>query len=82
MIKNINMHKLLKLSKIAINVSHIYKICIDSNKYTIHLVDFKADGLILYGSGGVCTTNTIVEIKKDNHPDYFKVSEYILRHSI
>jgi hypothetical protein len=76
------MNKLLKLSNIAINVSHISKISIYNNKYTIHLVDFKADGLIIYGSGGLTTTNTIVEIKKDNHPDYFKVSEYILRHSI
>ena len=76
------MYKLLKLSNIAINVSHISKICIDSNKYTIYLVDFKSDGLLFYGSGGLTTTNTIVEIKKDNHPDYFKISEYILRHSI
>ena len=76
------MHKLLRLSKIAINVSHISKISIDINKYTIYLTDFKPDGIIIYGSGGLTTSNTIVEIKKDNHPDYFKVSEYILRHSM
>jgi len=76
------MHKLLKLSNIAINVSHISKIYIDSNKYTIHLIDFKPDDIINYGTGGLATTNTIVEIKKDNHPDYFKMSEYILTHSI
>jgi hypothetical protein len=76
------MHKLLKLSNIAINVSHISKICIDVNKYTIHLIDFKPDGIIIYGSGGITTRHTIVEIKKDNHPDYFKISEYILLHSI
>ena len=75
------MHKLLKLSKIAINVSHISKICIDINKYTIYLVDFKPDGVIIYGSGGLTTSNTIVEIKKENHPDYLKISDYILKYS-
>lgn len=78
------MHKLLRLSNVAINVSHISRICIDDTKYTIHLTDIDFGGVMshLFGSGGIDTKKTIVEIKKDNHPDYFKVSEYILRHSI
>jgi hypothetical protein len=76
------MHKILKLSNVAINVSHISKIYIHNNKYTIHLIDFDFDGVILFGTGWTDTKKTIVEIDKDNHPDYFKVSEYILRHSI
>jgi hypothetical protein len=69
------MNKLLRLSNIAINVSHISKICIYNDKYTIHLTNIDFGGLI-------DTTKSIVEIKKDNHRDYFKISEYILRHSI
>ena len=76
------MHKLLRLSNVAINVSHISRICIDKTKYTIHLTDIDFGGVMLLGTGGIDTTKTIVEIKKDNHPDYFKVSEYILRHSM
>ena len=75
------MHKLLKLSNIAINISHISKIHISPDKYSIHLINFNIDGTIFLGSGGLDTTPTIVEIKKDNHPDFFKISEYILRHS-
>jgi hypothetical protein len=76
------MHKLLRLSNVAINVSHISRICIDNTKYTIHLTDIDFGGVMLLGAGGIDTTKTTVEIKKDNHRDYFKVSEYILRHSI
>lgn len=76
------MHKLLRLSNVAINVSHISRICIDKTKYTIHLTDINFGGVMLLGTDGIDTTKTIVEIKKDNHPDYFKVSEYILTHSI
>ena len=76
------MFKLLKLSNIAINVSHISRICIDNTKYTIHLIDLDFDGVMLFGTGWIDTKKTIVEIKKDNHLDYFKVSEYILRNSV
>jgi hypothetical protein len=76
------MFKLLKLSNIAINVSHISRICIDNNKYTIHLIDLDFDGIMMFGTGWIDTKKTIVEIKKDNHLDYFKVSEYILRNSV
>jgi len=64
------MIKLLKLSNIAINVSH-------NDKYIIHMIDFDVGGFILFGSGGLDTYKTVVEINKTN-----KVSEYILRHSI
>ena len=76
------MFKILKLSNVAINVSHISRIYIHNNKYTIHLIDLDFDGVMLFGTGWVDTKKTIVEIKKDNHPDYFKVSEYILRNSV
>jgi hypothetical protein len=76
------MHKLLKLSNIAINVSHISRIYLSKDKYTIHLVEFNIGGGIIYGSGAITSSPTVVEIKKDNHPDYFKMSEYILNHSI
>ena len=76
------MNKLLKLSNIAINVSQISVIHITKNKYTIHINDFRVDGFMMFGSGRLDTTKTIVEVNKDNHPDYFKISEYILRHSI
>jgi len=69
------MNKLLRLSNVAIKVSQISKICIHNDKYTIHLTNIDFGGLI-------DTTKSIVEIKKDNHRDYFKISEYILRHSI
>jgi hypothetical protein len=76
------MNKLLKLSNIAINVSHISVIHITKNKYTIHINNFRTDGFMMFGSGWLDTYEKIVEVNKDNHPDYFKVSEYILRHSI
>ena len=76
------MNKLLKLSNIAINVSHISVIHITKNKYTIHVNNFRADGFMMFGSGWLDTYEKILEVNKDNHLDYFKVSEYILRHSI
>jgi hypothetical protein len=76
------MNKLLKLSNIAINVSHISVIHITKNKYTIHINQFRVDGIMMFGSGWLDTYEKILEVDKDNHPDYFKVSEYILRHSI
>ena len=76
------MHKLLRLSKIAINISHISRIHIYPDKYSIHLTNFNINGSILFGTGELDTNPTIVEINKDNHPDYFKISEYILRNSI
>jgi len=76
------MNKLLKLSNIAINVSHISVIHITKNKYTIHINQFRADGFMMIGSGWLDTYEKILEVNKDNDPDYFKVSEYILRHSI
>ena len=76
------MNKLLKLSNIAINVSHISVIHITKNKYTIHINNFRAGGFMMIGSGWLDTYEKILEVNKDNHPDYFKVSEYILRHSI
>ena len=78
----IHMHKLLKLSNIAINVSHISRIYLGKDKYTIHLIDFNVGGGIIYGSGAITSQHKIVEIDKNNHPDYFKISEYILSHSI
>jgi hypothetical protein len=76
------MNKLLRLSNVAINVSHISKICIHNDKYMIHLMDLKAEGFMVLGIGWLDTKKRIVEINKDNHTDYFKISEYILRHSI
>lgn len=43
------MHKLLRLSNVAINVSHISRICIDNTKYTIHLTDIDFGGVMLLG---------------------------------
>jgi hypothetical protein len=74
------MHKLLKLSNIAINVSHISRIHITNNKYIIHLSDYKVDGIIFLSSGTIDTRNSIIEINKDNHPDYFKISDYISKY--
>ena len=77
------MHKLLKLSNIAINVSQISKIHITKNKYTIHLNDHRVE--IVNHSDWIYEfkpSNTIVEINKDNYPDYFKISEYIDKHSM
>ena len=76
------MNKLLKLSNIAINVSHISRIYIHNNKYTIHINQSRVDGFMLFGVGWLDTYEKILEVNKDNHPDYFKVSEYILRHNI
>jgi hypothetical protein len=76
------MYKLLKLSNIAINISHISKIHISPDKYSIHLINLNIDGTIFLGSGGLDTTPTIIEVNKNNHPDYFKVSDYILKYSI
>ena len=76
------MNKLLKLSNIAINVSHISVIHITKNKYTIHINQSRVDGFMLFGVGWLDTYEKILEVNKDNHPDYFKVSEYILRHNI
>jgi hypothetical protein len=76
------MNKLLKLSNIAINVSHISVIHITKNKYTIHINAFRVNGFMMFGTGGLDTYEKILEVDKDNHPDYFKISEYILRHSI
>ena len=78
------MHKLLKLSNVAINVSHISKIYLNNDKYTIHLIDFNVDSAILFGTESMdkTSTNTIVEINKHEHSDYFKITDYILKHSI
>jgi hypothetical protein len=76
------MNKLLKLSNIAINVSHISVIHITKNKYTIHINQFRVDDCMIFASGMLNTYEKILDVDKDNQPDYFKVSEYILRHSI
>jgi len=68
------MNKLLKLSNVAINVSHISMIHITKNKYTIHLNNFRNN---IFN-----TSHTIIEVKSDNNPDYFRISEYILKHTM
>ena len=76
------MNKLLKLSNIAINVSHISVIHITKNTYTIHIKQSRIDGIVMFGTGWLDAYEKILEVNKDNHQDYFKVSEYILRHSV
>ncbi len=72
------MCRLLKLSNMAINVKHISLIHLLNDKYHIHINYINVKGLVL----GNIYSNAVIEIDKNNGPDYFKVSEYILRNTI
>ena len=75
------MLKFIRLTNTAINISHISKICIQKDKYVIHVNDNKIDGIYLFGFGTIFTTRSIIEICKiNNHPDFHRISKFIDKH--
>jgi len=72
------MYKFIRLKNVAINISHISKININKDKYTIHMNDFRSIGSILFASGDVTGYNTKIEICKiNNYPDFYYISKFL-----
>jgi len=75
--------RFIRLKETAINISHISKICIHKDKYTIHLNDFKPIGELIFASGEVYTTYTKIDICKiKNYPDWFHITNFLYKGDI
>lgn len=72
------MSKFLKLSNMIINKNMIHSIDINKDKFLIHLMTNKTQGLFIYWGGFLDSSNTKIEVCKINNSiDYEKVSEWI-----
>ena len=72
------MSKFLKLTNIIINKNLIQHIDINKDKFLIHLMSNKTDGIIIFGGGSSQSYNTEVEVCKTKHlSDYKKVTDWI-----
>ena len=72
------MSRFLKLTNIIINKNFIQHIDINKDKYVIHLMTNKTDGIIIFGGGTSHSYNTKFEVcKTKNLSDYKKFTEWI-----
>lgn len=72
------MSKFLKLTNIIINKNLIHHIDINKDKFLIHLMSNKTDGIIIFSGGTFHSYNTEVEVcKTKNLSDYKKVTDWI-----
>ena len=72
------MSRFLKLTNIIINKNVIHHIHINKDKFIIHLMTNKMDGLFLFGGGTYQSYNTEIEVcKTENLGDYKTVAELI-----
>jgi len=68
----------LKLSNLIINTSKISTIEMLENKYLINLTSNRIEGFMMFGSGSLSTTKSVVHIEKDEQSgDYEVVSKWI-----
>jgi len=77
------MSKFIKLKNLIININHIHSIVIKPNKYCIHLVSNKFDGLnwnvFGFGIGTITSHNFEIEVcETKNLSDYKILSVFIL----
>jgi hypothetical protein len=72
------MSRFLKLTKIIINKNLIQHIDINKDKFIVHLMMNKTDGLFLFGGGASRSYNTELEVCKIKHlRDYKIVTDWI-----
>jgi hypothetical protein len=72
------MSRFLKLTNIIINKNLIQRIDINKDKFIIHLMMNKMDGLFLFGGGVYESYNTELEVCKIKHlSDYKIVTDWI-----
>jgi hypothetical protein len=79
------MSKFIKLTNYMINTNYIHHIVIKPNKYNIHVMSNKFDGLQwrvwASGNGNIYSYNSEFEIcKTKNANDYKIVSDWIANH--
>lgn len=76
------MSKFIKFTNFLLNTNDIHKIVIQPNKYCIHIVSKKINGLVWnasgFGFGHISSYTSKIEVCKTNHPyDYKIVSDWI-----
>ena len=70
--------KFLKLSSIVINTRHILYVHITKDMYSIHLMNNKIHGNVIFGSGTIETTHDKIDIcKEEKSQDYELVEKWI-----
>ncbi len=68
----------IKLSTRVVNSAFIRQIKIENNKYTIYLHNVDIHGFLIYGCGGVGSSNTYIEVcKNKNLSDYTTIHNWI-----
>ena len=72
------MSRFLKLTNIIINKNFIQHIDINKDKFIIHLMTNKTDGILIFCGGSYESYNTEVKVcKTENLSDYKKVTDWI-----
>ena len=76
------MSKFLKLTNYLLNTNDIHRIVIHPNKYCIHIVNKKMDGIYWgiggFGIGNISSYTSEIEVCKTNHSiDYKIVTDWI-----
>ena len=76
------MSKFIKFTKFVLNTNDIHKIVIQPNKYYIHIVSKKIDGLYCgiygFGVGNISSYTSEIEVCETKHStDYKIVSDWI-----
>jgi hypothetical protein len=72
------MGRFIKLTNILINKNDIYKICIQPNKYHIHICSKEFFGFHFLGIGYIISNSSEIEVCETKHSiDYKIVSDWI-----
>ena len=72
------MKHFINLTSRVINKLHIIEIIKHPNKYEIHMSNNSIDGFLLFSSGGLNTTNNIIEVCNTNDKqDYETITELL-----
>ena len=68
----------MKLTNMIINKNFIHHIDVNKDKFIIHLMTNKMDGLFLFGIGTSSSYNTELEVCKTKHSnDYKTLTDWI-----
>jgi hypothetical protein len=72
------MSRFIKLSTMIINTSRICRIDVHPEIYDIRMIQTQFSGFIMFGSGGISSQNSDIEIcKKTNPIDYHIITKWI-----